>query len=82
MSGLCIVVEWAFGEVTKYFSGTDFPRSHRLLSTCIESHYRFTILLTNIHTCFYGSKINELFSVDPPTLQEYIHPDIMEQVME
>lgn len=82
MSGLRIIVEWGFKEVTTYFSGMDFPKSHRLLSTCVESHYRFAVLMTNIHTCYYGNQINMQFGVDPPTLQEYIRPEAMAQVME
>jgi hypothetical protein len=67
-SNMRIIVEWAFGQVTKYSSGIDFPR----LSTPAESYYRFAVLLTNIHTCYFGNKINMHFSTDPPTLHQYL----------
>ncbi|KAK3805646.1 MAG: hypothetical protein J3R72DRAFT_357285, partial [Linnemannia gamsii] len=74
MNGQRIVIEWAFGQITKYYGSLDEPKHQRMLSRCVESHYRFAALFTNIHTCFNGTQLNMHFDIDPPTLQEYIHP--------
>lgn len=68
--------EHAFGKVSGIFSALSFSRTQKILATCVADQYRFAVLLTNAHTCLYGSQMSTSFDTDPPTLEEYFNKDI------
>ena len=68
--------EHAFGKVTGIFSALSLSRTQKILATCVSDQYRFALLLTNVHTCFYGSQMTDSFNADPPTLEQYFNNNI------
>ena len=66
-------VEYGFGKVVQYFSWIDFPKNQKLYLQPVALHYLVAVLLTNCHTCLYGSTINSLLDSAPPTLEQYLH---------
>ena len=68
--------EHAFGKVTAIFSALSFSRTQKILATCVSDQYRFAVLLTNAHTCLYGSQMTSSFNTDPPTLEQYFNDNI------
>ena len=72
MSAVRICVEWAFGKVISLFAYLDFKKNQKLQLQPVGKYYKVAVLLTNCHTCLYGSETGTFFNVDPPTLQEYL----------
>jgi hypothetical protein len=66
MSSGRIIVEWGFAKVLQYFGFVDFKKNQKLLLQPIASHYFTAVLLTNCHTCIYGSESSKHFSIQPP----------------
>ena len=67
-----IAVEWAFGKVSTYFAFVGYRRNQKLLLQPVAAHYFCAVLLTNCHTCLYGNEGATHFSIDPPSLYEYL----------
>jgi hypothetical protein len=38
----------------------------------VEKYYTVAVLLTNCHTCIYGSETSSFFNLQPPALLEYL----------
>ena len=55
-----------------YFSYLDFKRNTKLLLQPIGKYYLVATILTNCHTCLYGSLTSTFFRVDPPSLEMYL----------
>ena len=72
MSKVRVSVEWTFGKVCQYFSYIDFKRNNKVLLQPIAKYYLVASLLTNCHTCLYGSLTSTFFDMDPPTLESYL----------
>lgn len=72
MSSARITVEWAFKEVKMYFSHLDYPRKMRVGKSPFGLWYFCACVLTNFHTCVYGSQVSHYFDCLPPTIEEYI----------
>ena len=70
--------EHAFGKVTNIFSALSFSRVQKILATCVADQYRFAVLLTNAHTCLYGSQMTTSFDTNAPTLEQYFSPGIFQ----
>jgi len=66
-------IEWAFGEITRYFNALNYRRQQQLLKSPVEYHYRTMAIMTNIRTCIYGNQISSHFRSVPPTLSEYLN---------
>jgi hypothetical protein len=73
MSQVRISVEWAFGKICQYFSYVDFKRNSKVLLQPVAKYYLVATLLTNCHTCLYGSLTTTFFGVDPPSLETYLN---------
>ena len=71
MSKIRISVEHAFGKTTTEFAFVDFPKNLKVHLSPVATYYRVAVLLTNAHTCLYGSQTGSSFELDPPTLEEY-----------
>lgn len=72
MSRVRVSVEWTFGKIVTYFSYLDFKKSNKILLQPIGKYYLVAALLTNCHTCLYGSQTSTFFGVDPPSLETYL----------
>lgn len=72
MSSGRIIVEWGFAKVLQYFSFVDFKKNQKLLLQPIASHYFTAVLLSNCHTCLYGSEASKHFNIQPPSLSDYL----------
>ena len=71
MSRARISVEWCFGKIDSLFAFNDFKKNIKILKNPIANYYLVSALLTNAHTCLYGSLSSQFFSVDPPSLDDY-----------
>ena len=72
MSAVRISVEWTFGKICQYFTYVDLKRNNKVLLQPIGKYYAVAALLTNCHTCMYGSMTSKFFNVDPPSLESYL----------
>jgi hypothetical protein len=72
MSALRVSVEYGFGKIVQNFAFLDFKKNQKLLLQPLKEYYIVAALLTNCHTCLYGSQISTYFETDPPTLDEYL----------
>lgn len=72
MSKVRVSVEWTFGKVVQYFAFLDFKKNLKVLLQPIGMYYVVGAILTNCHTCLYGSTTSRFFNVAPPDLQNYL----------
>ena len=72
MSRVRTSVEWTFGKIVTYFSYLDFKRSNKVLLQPVGKYYLVAALLTNCHTCLYGSQTGNYFMLFPPRLEDYL----------
>lgn len=72
MSKVRISVEWGFGKIIQYFGYLDFHKNLKVLLQPVAKYYLVGALLTNCHTCLYGSVIGTYFDLEPPTLETYL----------
>ena len=75
MSAVIICVEWVFGKIVENFAFVDFKENQKLCLQSIGKMYLVAALLTNCHTCLYGSETSDFFDLPPPTLEEYLLMD-------
>ena len=64
-------VEWEFGKVVREFAFLDFKKNQKIFLQPVALHYFVAVLLTNAHTCMYGSQTSKYFGLDPPSVEEY-----------
>ena len=72
MSRLRIAVECSFGKIVALFPFVDFKKNLKLRLQPVDKYYLVATILTNCHTCFYGSEINTIFGTDSPSIEEYL----------
>ena len=72
MSGVRIVVEWAYVKVLQLFPFVDFKKNQKLLLQPIAAPYYTAVLLTNCHRCVPIAEINTFLNIEPPRLEEYL----------
>ena len=72
MSGVRVCVEWGYGKIVQYFSFLDFSKNLKVLLQPVGKLYKVGALLSNCHTCLYGSQTGEYFQLDPPELEMYL----------
>lgn len=73
MSSVRMAVEWEFGKIIKLWAFMDFPKNIKLYKSPVGKLYHVAVLLTNFHTCLYGSQTSRHFGVEPPTLEEFLY---------
>ena len=73
MSAVRVSVEWAFGKILQQFAYLDFKKNQKVLLQPIGKYYLVGTILTNCHTCLYGSQTSTFFSVSPPSLETYLN---------
>jgi hypothetical protein len=73
---LRIAIEWGMGngfqKVASQFAFVDFKKNQKLLLQGVETMYKISVLLTNCHTCLYGSETSQYFDIVPPPLEVYL----------
>ena len=72
MSAVRLSVEWGLGKILQYFSYLDFKKNQKVLLQPVGKYYLVGTILTNCHTCLYGSQTSTFFNVSPPTLETYL----------
>ena len=60
MSAVRVTVEWAFGKILQYFPYLDIKKDQKVLQPN-GKYYLVGNLLTNFHTCLYGSPTGTFF---------------------
>ena len=73
MSAVRICVEWGFGKVISNFAFMDFKKNLHIYLQPLGKMYFVAVLLTNCHTCLYGSQTGMYFNLAPPDLHVYLH---------
>ena len=71
MSAVRVAVEWGFGKVIELFKFIDFKKNLKLHLSPVGKLYVVAVLLTNAHTCFYGSQVSDYFDEEAPALENY-----------
>jgi hypothetical protein len=71
MSRLRQCVEWSFGKIVQQFAFVDFKKNQKLFLQPVGKFYFVAALLTNAHTCIYGSITSKYFNIESPDLFEY-----------
>jgi hypothetical protein len=64
-------VEWGFGKIIQNFAFLDFKKNLKILMQPVAKYYLVATILTNCHTCLYGSLTGSYFELDPPDLETY-----------
>ena len=72
MSTVRVTVEWAFGKVLSIFAFVDYKKNKKLYLQPVGKYYSVASILTNCHTCMYGSVVSDFFDLEPPSLGEYL----------
>lgn len=73
MSAVRQTVEWSIGKTVTYFAFLDFKKNLKILLQPVGKYYKLGALLSNCHTCLYGSQTSMYFQCDPPSLQQYLN---------
>lgn len=76
MSRMRIAVENAFGLTQSLWTRNAFNSSLRIGQQAVGSYYQIAVLLTNIYTCIRGNQIGGRFIVSPPSLAQYLMPEM------
>ena len=72
MSSVRITVEWGFGKIKGNWAYLDFERGMKPYLNDLQRMWPVAQILTNCHTCLYGSQTGNYFGVMPPSLEQYI----------
>jgi len=72
MSPARVSVEWGFGKIVDLWPFLDYRKKLKVLLSPVGLYVRVGNVLTNIHTCLYGSIVNDAFDLDPPDLDAYM----------
>lgn len=72
MGKLRVAVEWGFGKIVQLFPFLDFKKNLKVYKQEVGKYYKIGAILSNCHTCLYGSQVCDYFEIDPPELEEYL----------
>lgn len=73
MSAARVCVEWSFGKISTDFAYLDFKKNLKLYLQPIASYFKVGALMSNCHSCLYGSQTQYHFNCEPPTLEHYLN---------
>jgi hypothetical protein len=65
-------VEWTIGKTSTTFAAITDKKQQKVLLQAVGMQYFVCVLLTNCHTCLYGSLTSEWFDCPPPKLEDYL----------
>ena len=77
MARLRISVEWTIGKVSQLFKYLRVKEMHQPNLSALSPRFMVAVLLTNCHSCLYGSQTSTYFDCPPPAVEEYLatlHP--------
>ena len=72
MSAVRQCVEWGFGKIVQQFAFLDFKKNLKLFLQPVGKYYIVATILTNCHTCWYGSQTSTYFNLAPPVFEDYV----------
>jgi hypothetical protein len=72
MSSARIPNEWGFGKVRANWAYLDYHKGMRPYMNDISRYWPVAQMLTNLHTCCYGSQTSTYFQVEPPSMAVYL----------
>lgn len=72
ISRVRIAVEWGFAKIFNNFAFIDYKKNLKVYNQNIGNLINAAAILTNAHTCLYGSEISQYFKLKPPTTEEYL----------
>jgi len=72
MAPLRIAAEWGFGKIVTLWPFLDYRKKHMILLSPVGLYFPVGNVLTNMHTCLYGSNISNAFDMEPPSLSAYM----------
>ena len=78
MSRVRVCVEHAFGKVCNLWHYMMCYRQLKTMKQPVGRFYQLAVLLTNCHTCMYGSQTGRAFRCEPPDLCTYLRTAQME----
>ena len=64
-------VEWGFGKISNNFAFLEFHRNMKVYLQPVAKLMYTGAILTNAHTCLYGSQTSTYFHMPPPSLHTY-----------
>jgi nuclease HARBI1 len=72
MSAIRISVEHGFGKVKSLWAYIDYKKGMHLFGNPVCSYWQVAVLMTNCHTCLYGSQTGQYYEVPAPYLEDYL----------
>lgn len=73
MSRLKVSVEWGFANILQLFPLVYFKKNLKIRKQKVPQFYKVATILTNCHTCLYGSQVCYYLEVGPPTLDDCLN---------
>ena len=70
VSAVRVTVDYGFQKVLQQFAFLDFKKNLKILLQAVGRLYVVGVLLTNCHTCLYGSQTSRMFDLSPPSLEK------------
>ena len=67
-----VSVEWTLGKIIGLWKFVNDPMRMKILLSPVARWISVAALLTNVHTCYYGSIVSQYFNCEPPTAREYL----------
>jgi len=67
-----ITNEQGIGKVKSLFAFLGFHKNLKVLLSPVGVYFFNAVLLTNLHTIFYGSQVASYFGLPTPTIEEYL----------
>jgi hypothetical protein len=77
MSAVRQCVEWEFGRLVRLWAFLDFVKQQKVYLQNVGKLYLVAAIMANVHGCMYPSQTAQYFGVQPPTVDEYLHPNIV-----
>jgi DDE superfamily endonuclease len=71
MSRHRIGVEWGFGKIYENSAFVHFKKSLKVRLQPVAKYFTCAALISNSHTCLYGSQATTYWEVKPPSLESY-----------
>ena len=72
MSPLRVSVEWGFGKIVALWPFLDYRNKFQVLLSPCGLYFGVANVLTNMHTCLYGSIVSRRFDMEPPAMEAYM----------
>lgn len=72
MSSLRVSVEWGFAKILQIFPFVDYKKNLKICKQKVAKFYKVAMILTNCHTCIYGSQVGDYFDSEVPSLEDYL----------